>query len=251
MTLVPEQRPDKNGKVVTRHVRSLTNQQAARVPLPAPSVQAGNAAKQRAKDAAGSIYTIAYESSEQALKNLEYLAAEQPHFLDRILKQSGSSPVLQKLWQRGVKNGDMEKWFQTDFGSTVLERDLAIYPLCVDLIPATGDNGNNPGLTIEYTHKVESSVRRFSDDAGPLTQSMCKALTIIGITRGVYAEYGAKWEANKGYSFSQSMVEAEYIARNIDRVEPIAAELVRRGNYDVDFVESLLSVQKPLMEGAL
>jgi hypothetical protein len=179
------------------------------------------------------------------------LAAEHPLILERIASQAESGHELNRLWQGVIDNGDMERRFRVDSGLPTTERYLAVYPMCIDLIPVTGDHGNNPGLTMNYTRSVYARVEDHWWSKGPFSADMAKALTIIGIVRGVYADRGEKLNFNKDFKFDQVTVEAEYLAQNMDRVEPIAAELVRRGNYDVDFVESLLSVQKPLMEGAL
>lgn len=250
--LTPQVRPDKHGKMVTRHVRAVPV--VATKPLPSPVLVDRTQEDEvfaRTKEALSAIFDGGRSPDDLAIKNVEYMATFEPEMLSRVTSQAASSHNMSRLWGHTINGIVASATFRKHNGHKTFNRNLIVFPLAADLIPARA-HGNNPGLVQDYTREVRDMTVMLMDDSGEFdSPEMLKALTIIGVVRKRYTGRGLDVGWNQSLRFADIAPEAQFIANNIDRVEPLAAELVQRESYDIELIEALMSAPAALVEGQL
>lgn len=262
--LTPEQRVNKLGHLVTKHVKtgSGDKREQTRKPLPAPSSGYLTAEKtQRIETALAAVFSDAaggnVEPNMLAYGNIGFLAESSPDTLDKIVKQCAHGKIENRLWRSELSRRQLHPVGRTgvpEFYINEHERSLVIFPAAISMIQATGDHGNNPGLVQEYTSKIAQrlgSMLRDNDVVSPAPE-LLKSFVAIGVIRGMHDKRHWRMGHTNAYVYSDFADDAEYFSGHISEIEPLIPELIARGSYDRELVAELLSVDSaPLRVGLL
>lgn len=251
--LDPQIRPDKNGKMVTRHVRTGPQTTSERKTLPSPSVQHDSRYEVllRTKAALSAIFDGGKSPDDLAINNVEYMAGFEPELLDRVVIQAGANHNLNRLWRHTINGMVASVSFTNLNARKSFERNLVVFPFATDLIPASA-HGNNPGLVQDYTRDVRDMTSVLMDDSGePDSPAMLKSLALISLIRKRYTYRDMEHGWDRELLFSEVAKEAHFIADNIEAVTPVAEEIIKRQSYDIDLIKLIIAAPPALAEGHL
>lgn len=256
--LVAEKRPDKNGNVVTRWIRSFTARDTAKsIPAPtAPSVRALRPApmteqrKRQYMDLARTLRANAeFGNINNIAPSLEMIAKYDPDLLDRIEESIHATDSQIDFWTGEMTSQvGLNEEFPEQIKS-MLDRHHAAFVIN-PLIKRIADNGGNITsnlMTASTIGDVVSAITsrkvedNFDETIAAVTMIVyIKRLHVGGLLAADYATYPRLLE------------DAKYIATRVDEVERILPELYERKAYDRETIDMLLDAPSPsLMEGLL
>lgn len=253
--LIPEQRTDKNGVTSTKWVKPSSDSPSAKASIPKPVIGPAdyNWAEMR-RDANVLSHALESPSSTQRVKRLlwnnvatigSYLPEMIPAMKEATQRYESSARLLGDLMTR---NGG----FHTNGGE--IENETKQLRIALAIIPALADIESQLGrdvfsTAIEGIRLVETVGDAIdAQGTGEINQDHTVALAMISFIRGDTDPF------NDNYKLSISEVsdDLDFIANNLEEVQPLVPELNRRMAYDKETIESLMSMpSKSLSSGML
>jgi hypothetical protein len=263
-SLIPEQRPDRNGHLVTRWVRTF-NAQDKKTPIPTPSLtsQPVNETRPQTLTAperdqlvadAKSTLTTGVSNQRINVSQLEkmhaavyFLAEEAPELLQRVVEQSREDNGAQKFLSSIFTNkniapssGVHNYWDGTSTGKTP-PRGLGIVRTAL----VVSSLGAHLGLDQSEMYGLNTAVRSFSfNDQNPDDEHI-RAYAAIAYARGTH---------DSGFDTDTRAVtdsELDYFAQNMDRIESFLPQIAARRSSDPAMVAVMIGNSQPLAEGSL
>lgn len=241
--LVPESRPDRNGKLVTRWVRpdDAKDTKANRIP-------AADVAVRKAK--AQSTLEILFPDpgmigNETAVKRtLRDFEKTIPDVLERIIEAAQQdSDVAENL--RVMIEGEGLS-YASPFPRQTFERALFIYPYTKKMMELL-----HPGTDPDWTRDVMFRMEKVIQNMG--THSVMKGnVGKAAIMMSIFYEMHESYTADPRELWLRQEDDIRYIASNLEAVEGIAPELMKRQVFDRATITELLSTpSKSLTSGVL
>lgn len=262
--LVADKRPDKNGNLVTRWIRSFGGRNTA-MTIPAPaapslpgehklrSVRMTEEREQQYMYVARKLrVTLEFGNRNNIEPSLETVAKYDPDLLDRIEKSVDSSDFDSRYWAEVFGN---QAGLSDEFPKhleNMLRRHHASFvvnPLVQRIAASGGGLGGDVFSAMQIGEVVDNITR------GKPIEDFDE--TIAAVTMIVYIKklhIGASWSdaENQRVTYSQILEDAKHIATRVDEVERILPELYQRGVYDRETIDILLGAPSPsLMDGLL
>lgn len=226
--LTPEQRPDKNGKIVTRHVRPQSGTASSRT-IPAPVSQVESLISQFEAT------VPSWSRDEHKIPVLRMIAKDNPDlFADIMRSYLSGGREEQAVWRLVL--------FQTGVSSDQVSqvhyrRMIELVPLSVAMFP-DAPPGYRDSMVCKH---ASSSETELSIRPGDEKYDLVKARIII-----------AEAERKSSPGRHDRSEDIAFIARHLEEVAPLTPELVKRGTASAGLIRELLeSAAKPLREGAL
>lgn len=241
--LVPEKRQDRNGKSTLRWVRmeEVTDSKGRRIP--AVDIALRRIREQKATEA---IFPEAHMfSRESAVRSvISKLNRSMPDVLDRIVAAAQDDDDVAENIRILIE------------GPNLIEEPVSIrksYELTLRVQPYT-----KKMMTLlhpeeeddDWVRDVMFRMEKIVDDTRSVLgtgDDVTKAVIIVSIIEGMEDENGMSTE-----ELLRTEDDIRYIASNLDAVEEIALELMKRGSYHQGLIEEMLgSTSKPLVDGIL
>lgn len=261
--LVPEQRPDKNGKLVTRHVRP-TEASSTSVALPAPITQSAFNDRERARKARQEAFDAIEDFDELKLLN----SGSYESYLRRSLMLIDEETAL--MVRDAVTGPHMSVLclhLVSDLNDTPRTiREVLAYRDSIPYAAATYNEGgfnysDESAGVIRGIHEMEEF--RDCDDLTSLTdeqQSQVKALLRVGHV--IYTELGwtekslhesCKWGVGSRYPLRiQDKELISLVMDNPEQADSICELIKTHQAVDVEFIRESIAVNVPaLVKGAL
>ena len=225
--LIPEQRPDRNGKLVTRHVRPRTGAVGGRT-IPAPVSQVESTMAQFAET------LPSWSNSEKLLPSLRVIAhANQQLFSAMMRSYLNGTREEQGVW-RCVFN---EEEAGDEIDEMHYRRMIELVPLSVAIFP-DAPPGYRASMVDKHASASEARLAIFPGDG---SYSLVKARIII-----------AEAERKSAPRSGDRSEDIAYISQHLDEVIPLVPELVKRGTASADIIRELLNSDvKAIREGVL
>lgn len=257
--LIPEQRPDKNGNLVTRWVRSFTKMVSAK-PIPAPVAPARSmvpmteAREKQYKDLSEYFREcLNFGTRSNIEPSMETIARYDPELLDSIAEAVEDDPKFAgEFWAEMFGNRHIIGDASPKRLEEMLEKCHAAFPVNT-MVKRIADSGGNIGSDVY-------SAMQFGDVVNSITRGKIAENfdeTIGAVTMITYVKQlhlGGSWSAadDEHVTYSEILKEAKYIATRAEEVEAILPELLKRGVFDRESIDALLDAPvRVLMEGAL
>lgn len=257
--LIPEQRPDKNGNLVTRWVRSFARRDSAKA-IPAPvapartTVPMTDARERQYKDLSQSLReSMSFGTRSNIEPSVETIARYDPELLDRITEAVKTNPEFEgEFWSEMFGNRHIVSDASPKRLEEMLEKcraAFAVNPLVKRIAESGGNLSSDVHSAMQIGDVVNSITRgkvheNFDETIG--------AVTMIAYVKQLHMD--ASWSATDGgyVSYTDILEEAKYIASRADEVEAILPELLKRKAFDRTTIDALLDAPvRVLMEGAL
>lgn len=242
--LTPEKRPDRNGKMVTRHVRSAPAASASKA-LPAPAVGTTKITVKEAINAVFPDHKRTVEEHPAVKKTFSQMSRRLPDTLAKIVEVSRADEDVADNMRTMIM-------FQEEapdiFLEVAYERAVIVYPYAKKTIQLLyPEHVQDEDYVRESMFRMEKNVQ----DLVMMTNSkpeLMKAVMLFSFLHGHQDEInppvGLMWEKYEK--------EIRYAAHHIDEVEVIAPELLKRKEFSYGVMEQLLNVpSKSLSSGQL
>lgn len=257
--LIPEQRPDKNGNLVTRWVRSFGKKRSPK-PIPAPPSSPSLGAlpsdrEKQYKDLSKVIQdALQFGSMDNIEVSVETIARYDPQLLDRMTESIAADTEFQSMyWSEMLGNKHFNIDANPDRLEDTLEKFRATFAVnsMLDRIADRSGNTKNDvydalsmGDTVHAITRGKVPDKDFDATISAVTAVVCiKQLTLdfsVTTVHGGPMKYSDVWN------------EAKYIVSRAHEVGDILPELVKRGTFDRGTIDALLAAPtSTLREGSL
>ena len=240
---MPEKRPDRNGKMVTRHVRSAAPTGSS-MPLPAPTM---GTSKMTAKEATRIIFPDPKRAANKNAKDtISKMSRKMPETLAKVVEVSRADDDVAENMRAMI---EYQGIMPDAFLKIGYERAALVYPyakkmmLLLDPEQAADD---------DYVREVMFRMEKNVDDLMPAVtiskESLVKAAMLFSFMHGHQDEINPPvnlmWEKYK---------EAiQYTSSHLEEVEEIAPELMKRKTFSRDAITQLINAPtKSLISGEL
>jgi hypothetical protein len=249
--LVAEKRPDKNGNVVTRWIRSFTNRgSSANIPAPVAVETKRVRANQTEINELCSILQPNETSPDSRLRmNLEFVADHDPELFDRIAKVSQSSEPERFYWSSMLGGSlDMCRGSRDsqEYDLQSCRTALVVNSLLRSIADGGGDvdMGSDPRMFRIWLGDIMNS-SNISHPPEELTKAIALILYIRGMHKGE--------DYYDGFIYYEDIADdASYVVDHLDQVEAMVSELRARKDCDRETIELLMSAPSAaLYEGML
>lgn len=240
--LVPESRPDRNGKIVTRWVRPDDAKSSKLSRIPAADVAVRKAKVQAALDAI--FPQPGMMGDESAVRRtLRDFEKTMPDVLERIVEAVQQDVDVAENLRIMIEGENVSA---SAFPRMTFERALYIYPYTKKMM-----NLLHPGTDPDWTRDVMFRMEKIIQD-----------MAVILITKGnvgkaaimtsIFYDMQEDYTADPRELWLRQEDDIRYIANNLEAVEEIAPELMKRQAFDRATITELLSVpSKSLTSGVL
>lgn len=257
--LIPEQRSDKNGNIVTRWVRSFTRRDSAKT-IPAPVVASISAVpmtedtETQYKELTEVLQeTLKFGTRSQIPDSLETIARYDPELLDRITDSAMNTVMEREFWAEMFGN----KHIISDADPKRLKdmlgkcRSALVVNRVVKMV--ADDSGwkiNGDAFGALHIGDVVDSITRGKVDEN--YDATIMAVTMISYVKQLHLDAAWSESDNSYVDYDEVLKEAKGIATRAEEVEVILPELIKRKAFDRETIDALLDHPVPvLLEGAL
>lgn len=243
--LIPVQRPDKNGVMVTRWVtpEDAAQQKASRIP--SPEVEARRAKVRAIRDQIFQ-YDSGGDSLAEEVKTIAILEKAVPDVLDRVVAAAQSDSdmrenVITVLNFQPFK--DMPKELIRGFFNNMLLIQPFTKKVMVEVLKESdGDYMRDEMFRME---KTVADMKRASGYVKPATT---KAMVLVSMMTGLHERFDT--DPAKMYPMVKDNI--DFIAEHIDEVEDILPMLRERRTFDRKVIQELISTpSKSFTSGVL
>jgi hypothetical protein len=241
--LIPESRPDRNGKLVTRWVRpeDASGKKAKRIPSADIAVR-----KAKVQSALDAIFPDPEMMGDETAvrRTLSDFEKTMPDLLERIVEAvRQDEDVAENLRIMIEGEGDNHA---SAFPRLTFERALFIYPYTKKMMEML-----HPGTDPDWTRDVMFRMEKIIQDMPVVSitkGNVGKAAIMTSIFYNVHEDYNS----DPYEMWLKREDDIRYIADNLEAVESIAPELMRRQAFDRSTIAELLSApSKSLTSGIL
>lgn len=252
-----EKRPDRNGNIVTRWVRSFGKSTSnARIPAPfnasrkkSPELEA------EIKELCGMLQPPEIKQWSDLLENNVSFVAEQDYDLfQRITKSAQFSPHENDYWESTLGLGNPFRKQSREEQQSLLSdmrATLVIVPLLERIAAQGGDVGPTSGPD---RFLFENIVRDYmvSGQIVDPSDSLVAAVVMTAYATGYPDPTGKAKGRSTFLDYASVKDDVEYIASRVEEVEAILPELTERRAGDREMIDRLLNAPAPsLHEGML
>jgi hypothetical protein len=251
--LIPERRTDKRGNVVTRWVKSLTDQKL-RKPVPAPVFSLVDHVKLEAIETfMTQLFPYKDERHGKDLRpNVEFLRENVPYLVARIT--DGDVSVEELGYWRGYLQGQKLNAHTPEEYDEVVERYRRKQELLPVVARLTNTIEDNKWIGTAYLRKFVGAAERLSEQM-PAEEwdSKFEALTTACfLTESHVGEWKEKEVELKGLTYADMSSKVEYILSHREEVDEVMPELLKRGSCDLQIIKDMAeSPARAIMEGEL
>lgn len=252
-SLIPEQRPDKNGNIVTRWVKSLTGQKPRKL-LPAPVSAPVDLLKLEAIETLMTQFFPYIEDrhGKDLRPNVEFMLENLPYLVDRIA--DGEVSVNEVSYWRSILQREKLHAGTPEEHDDVVERyrrKRELIPVVERLTKGIDENGWRGA---PYLRKFIGAVERVSEQM-PAEEwdSKFEALTTACfLTENHVGEWTETEVELYDLSYADLSSKVDYILVNREQVNEVLPELLKRGSCDFQIIKDMAeSPAKAIMEGEL
>lgn len=250
--LHPEVRINKNGVPVIKHVKdgaSPSGSPQRRMYTPPPLSGPKLVTRQAMKDLEATGMKVI--ESKHGNANLFLLAKRYPETLQTLLRrvQTADEPE-RRMWEHMITEVPTH-----EDGRMMSDRVLSTYrqwfsllPMALDLFPRVEEHNRDHEPRILHARiksladsiaQVEHRKQRFAEDDGYLRVKAI--MTVIQTDRAA---------GGRG-SINDRDEDIDFIADNMDAIEPIVPELMRRGTTDRGIIQQILSSDTPALNNGI
>lgn len=281
--LTPEQRPDRNGNIVTRWVKSFKNRKASeRTPLPPPAPsydsyretppeQEATALKPpkmdfeprrslftEARDALAIIEDAEYYGGHDSTcsDNIDFVIDYDPELMRKVISYC-EDDTQQNLFMQQVfahqhisphagnrsNYGYRREQSQSQVDGR-LDRLRKSMVIGAAALRLFATNHEKDWTRSYGLTYLDLTVRDLAPEVGASEEKL-RACTAIAYVHGAYKHGGG------GGQFGITQSEIEFFTDNIDQIEPFIPQLLERGTTGIDMVRDMINGASALSEGAL
>lgn len=258
-SLIPEQRPDKNGTLVTRWVRSFAKKSSSKA-IPAPPV--GPALnplppdrEKQYKDLSRNLQdTLKFGSIKSIDSGIETIARCDPYLLDRMTESIAADPEFQSMfWAEMLGNKHLDIGASPDKLESILEKFRATFAInaMLDRISERSGNQRNDVFDafkmLDVVHAI--TIGKVGDEN---FDTAISAVTAVAYIKKLHGDVLVTGPDGMPVKYSDVWEEAQDIVSRAEDVGDILPELTRRGVFDRGIIDTLLEAPAPtLREGSL
>lgn len=241
--LVPVQRPDRNGKMVTRWVRP-DSPAARKINNVSPAAPASN--RRSALSVSDAIFGKSISISVSQIRVIGYLERTMPDVLDRLVEQVESDSDMAENIRNVLELHSFAH--DTDDGNReYLENMLRVQPftkrVMVDVLGEEDDD-----WTRDVMYRMEKIVEDMKVASGPVSEDKTKAMVLVSLMSGLQDKY--QFDAAAFYRDNEADI--SYIADHIEEVESVLPLLKERKTFDSGVIRELIKApSKAFTSGAL
>jgi hypothetical protein len=241
--LVQVQRPDRNGKMVTRWVRpdTATARKVEQVP---PAAPASN--RRSALTASDAIWGKELGVSVSRIRIVNYLEKAMPDVLDSIVEHVESDSDM------AVNLRDVLELHRFDHETDEDNRDYLEHMLIVQpftkkvMVDVVGEKEDD--WTRDVMYRMEKIVRDMGSVSGPINADTTKAIILVALTKDIHNEF----RGDLADFYLEHEADISYIADHIEEVEGVLPLLKERRTCDRKVIQELISTpSKAFTSGAL
>jgi hypothetical protein len=241
--LIPESRPDRNGKLVTRWVRpeDASEKKAKRIPSADSAVR-----KAKVQNALDAIFPDPRMIGNEAAvkRTLSDFQKIMPDVLERIVEAVQQDDDVAENLRIMIEGESLNS--ASAFPRMTFERALYIYPYTKKMMELL-----HPGTDPDWTRDVMFRMEKIIQD-----------MAVVSITKGnvgkaaimtsIFYDMHEDYTADPRELWLRQEDDIRYIANNLEAVEGIAPELMKRKAFDRATIAELLSApSKSLTSGVL
>lgn len=242
--LVPEKRQDRNGKSTLRWVRmeEVTDSKGRRIP--AADIALRRIREQQATEA---IFPEANMlSRESAVRSaIAHLNRSIPDVLDRIVAAVQDDDDIAENMRILIEDQNLTE--EPVFTRRAYELALRVQPYTKTMMTLLHPEEDDADWVQDIMFRMEKIVDDTRSVLGS-SDEVTKAVIMVSIIEG--KDTDSQTAAVKLDHNSEQDI--RYIANNIESVEAIAPELMRRGGYSRGLIEEMFGdISKPLVDGIL